>query len=102
MCRGQFNWPLERKTESVISKTPDKASLKGSNTSDDTGSSGSNGITDMVSLACIPFPQRVTNEHADDDNPTAKELADADDKSQASVGSNCSLVIMPAEEEKNG
>ena len=86
----------------MISKTPDKASLKGSNTSDDAGSIGSNDITDMVSQACIPFPQQVTNEHDDDGKPRVKELTDADDKSQTSVGSNCSLVIMPAEEEKNG
>ena len=55
---------------------------------------------DEASIASddVPYSEQATNEH-NDDKPGTRELTDAHDTSQASLGSNCSSVLAPAEEE---
>ena len=96
-CKGEFDWPLDRKAESVNMKTAGNAALKDLDPSSldasDNVSIASKNIPNMKSRD-VPFSQQATNKHGDEDKPGTKELTDADDKSQASVGS-----IKTAEEE---
>ena len=88
VCKGD-DWPYN-------------TSLKGVNSSplmpySDNVNIDSSSVNDISKN--VPLPQQATNKHGDDDKLGTRELTDADDKSQASVGSTRSSVLVQAEEE---
>ena len=102
VCKGQGNWPPEGNADTIK-----KAYNVSPELDEDQVSIVLEDITDEVSQHVpyeplqyhVPYPEQATNEHNDDDKPETKEHTDANDKSQASLGSKCSSVLVPPEEE---
>ena len=85
VCKGQGNRPLKGNADTI------KKACNVSPKDADEVSIASHTIT-------VPYSEQATNEH-NDDKPGTKEHTDANDKSQASLGSKCSSVLAPPEEE---